>query len=337
MKPLKLTVPVLVAGLAAGLLAGLASATAAAAEETVRITNIGHGYYAGPLYVAMRENLFARHGLKAEVTFVQGGALTFQSVFTREADFGVLSYEHVLTAAAQGRNLVSVFNVTHRPLNNIVVSNTLYEVEAGRSLEERVLSLKGRRIGTPSAGGSGEKMLGVLARKYGLKLPGDIELVYLGAEAASYVGAFHNRLIDAAMPFEPAGVQVQMQHLGRTLVSLMDGEVEEFRDLNFMTVATHPGTIAEKPDLVRKVVAVFAEAQTILLDPERGVTIMGQEFSTMSPEANRMAYDVVKQIWSSDGRMTLAGGKKVYDYLRPPGDTPIEFENTFTNEFLPKP
>ncbi len=315
----------------------LASTASSVAQETVRITNIGHGYYAGPLYVAMRENLFAKHGLKADVTFVQGGALTFQSVFTREADFGVLSYEHILTAAAQGRNLVSIFNVTHRPLNNIVVSNALYEANASKSLKDRVLALKGKKIGTPSAGGSGEKMLTVLARQYGLQLPGDIELVYLGAEAASYVGAFQNKLIDAAMPFEPAGVQVEMQKLGKTLVNLMNGEVAEFRDLIFMTVATHPATISEKPELVRKVAAVFAEAQKILLDSRRGVAIMGQEFSTMSPEANKMAYDVVKQIWSADGRMTLAGGKKVFEYLKPPGDKPIEFEKTFTNDFLPKP
>ncbi len=311
-------------------------ASHAVAQDAVRITNIGHGYFSGPLYVAVREKLFEKHGLKPEIIFVQGGSLAFQSVFTREADFGVLSYEHVLTAAAQGRNIVSVFNLTHRPLNNIVVSNALYEATQGKSLQDRILALKGKRIGTPSAGGSGEKMLGVLAGTYGLKLPGDVELVYLGAEAASYVGAFQKNLIDAAMPFEPAGVQVEMQKLGKTMVNLMDGEVEAFRDLIFMTLTTHPANLTERPELVRKVVAVFSEAQKILLDEKRGKTIMGQEFAQMSPEANEMAYKVVRQIWSPDGRMTLEGGKKVFDYLKPPGGKPIDFPKTFSNEFLPK-
>ena len=313
----------------------LFSATAAA-QDVVRITNIGHGYFSGPLYVAMREKIFEKHGLKPEVTFVQGGSLAFQSVFTRQSDFGILTYEHVLTAAAQGRNIVSVFNLTHRPLNNIVVSNALYEATKGKSLKDRVLALKGKRIGTPSAGGSGEKMLGVLAGMYGLKLPGDIELVYLGAEAASYVGAFQKNLIDAAMPFEPAGVQVEMQKLGKTMVNMMDGEIEAFRDLIYMTLTTHPATLTERPELVRKVVAAFSEAQKILLDEKRGKAIMGQEFAQMSPEANEMAYKVVRQIWSPDGRMTLEGGKKVFDYLKPPGDKPIDFPKTFSNDFLPK-
>jgi NitT/TauT family transport system substrate-binding protein len=314
---------------------GLMSASAAA-QEVVRLTNIGRGYFAGPLYVAMREGLFEKHGLKPEVTFVKGGTLAFQSVFTREVEFGVLSYEHVLTAAAQGRNLVSIFNVTHRPLNNIVVSAELLKANKDKSLKDRILALKGAKVGTPSAGGSGEKMLGVLAREFGIDMQKDVELVYLGTEAAAYVGAFQTKTITAGMPFEPAGVVLEQKGLGGTLVNLMDGEVEGFRDLIFMTVATHPALIKEKPELVRKVAAVFAEAQKILLDPERGPAIMGKEFAEMDPTANKQAYDVVRKIWSPDGRMTLEGAKKVFNYLQPAGSTPINFEATFSNDFLPR-
>jgi NitT/TauT family transport system substrate-binding protein len=308
----------------------------AAAQQPVRIVNIGHGYFSGPLYVAMREKLFEKHGLKPEITFVKGGALAFQAVLTQEADFGILSYEHVLTAAAQGKDIVSVFNITHRPLNNIVVDNELYQSNKDKSLEEKVKALKGKRIGTPSPAGSGEKMLGVLARNYGLKLPGDVELVYLGGDAGAYVGAFKNNVIDAGMPFEPAGVLLEQEGLGNTLVNLMNGEVEAFRDLIFMTVTAHPATIQKNPDLVRKTVAVFAEAQNILLDEARGKEIMAKEFPNMEAATNEKAYRVVSQIWSKDGRMSLEGAKKVFDYLEPAGGKEIEFEKTFTNEFLPK-
>lgn len=314
----------------------LISVTTAAAQDVVRITNIGRGYFSGPLYVAMREKLFEKHGLKPDVTFVKGGALAFQSVFNRDVEFGVLSYEHVLTAAAQGRNLVSIFNVTNRPLNNIIVSPDIYNANKEKPLAEKIKALKGSKVGVPSAGGSGEKMLGVLARDYGLELPKDVELVYLGTEAPSYVGAFKTKTISAAMPFEPAGVVLEQQKLGHTLVNLMDGEVEKFRDLIFMTVAVHPSLLTEKPELVRKVTAIFTEAQQILLDPKRGPTIMGAEFSTMAPADNLKAYEVVRPIWSRDGRMTLEGAKKVYDYLRPEGKVAIDYEKTFTNDFLPK-
>jgi NitT/TauT family transport system substrate-binding protein len=306
----------------------------AAAQQPVKIVNIGRGYFSGPLYVAMQEKLFEKHGLTPEVSFVKGGALAFQAVFTREAEFGILSYEHVLTAAAQGRDLVAIFNVTHRPLNNVVVNNAIYEANKAKSLEERVKALKGKRVGTPSPAGSGEKMLGILARKYGLKLPGDIELVYLGTDAPAYVGAFKSNVIDAGMPFEPAGVVLEQEGLGRTLVDLMKGEVEEFRDLVFMTVSTHPGLLKDNPELVRKVAAVFLEAQQILLDPKRGKALMAKEFENMAAATNDKAYEAVSQIWSRDGRMGLEGAKKVFNYLQPSGK-PIDFEKTFTNDFLP--
>jgi len=314
----------------------MVGATCANAQETVRITNIGHGYYAGPLYVAMREKLFEKHGLKADVTFVKGGSLVLQSLLSKDADFGVLTYEHVITAAAQGKSLVQIFNITTRPINNVIANNELIEANANKSLKDKILALKGKRIGTPSPGGSGEKMLGVLAKEYGLTLPGDVQLVYLGADDGGYVGAFQAKMIDAAMPFEPAGVMLEQKKLGGIFVNLMKGDVEQFRDLIFMGVVTTPDMIQNKPETVKKLAAVFSEAQRILLDPARGKKIMAQEFPEMTAETNERSYETLTQIWSKDGRMTLEGGKKVYDFLQPPGDKKIEFEKTFTNAFLPE-
>ena len=109
-------------------------------------------------------------------------------------------------------------------------------------------------------------MLGVLAKRYGLKLPEDVQLAYLGADAPAYVGAFQNKIIDVATPFEPAGIMLEQKKLGGILINLMKGDLEEFRDLVFMGVATSEELIRTRPDFVRKVVAVFAEAQTILLN-----------------------------------------------------------------------
>jgi NitT/TauT family transport system substrate-binding protein len=101
-----------------------------------------------------------------------------------------------------------------------------------------------------------------------------------------------------------------------------------------MGVATSEELIRTRPDFVRKVVAVFAEGQTILLDSARGKKIMAAEFPEMEADTNERSYATLSQIWSQDGRMTLTGAKKVYDFLQPPGAA-INFDKTFTNEFLP--
>jgi NitT/TauT family transport system substrate-binding protein len=180
-------------------------------------------------------------------------------------------------------------------------------------------------------------MLRTLAKKYGgLSLPGDIKTVYVGAEAGAYVAAFQKDLVDAALPFEPAGVLVQQAGKGKIYLNVMNGEIPEFRDILFMTLSAHPDIIKEKPDTLRKVAAAFAEAQHILkTDPKLGKELMAKEYPSMNPDTNSQAYDTVSQIWTEDGRMTEEQAKATYSYLQPGGEK-FDFKETFTNEFLPK-
>ena len=309
----------------------------AASAETVRITNIGHGYYSGALYIAKREKLFEKYGLEPDISFVQGGALALQAALTKQADVSIVSYEHILTSAVQGRQVVAFFNIANRPVNNVIGNEKLVAGSEKLSVEERIKKLKGMRVAMPSAGGSGEKMLGVLAKKYGLSLPGDITSVYLGAEAPSYVAAFEKNLIDAALPFEPAGVLVEQAGKGRIFLNMMSGEVPEVRDILFMVLATHPDNIKQKPETLRKVAAAFSDAVQILKgDPKRGKSLMALEYPQMTPETNDKAYDIVSQIWSADGRMTEAQARATFAYLQPSGPQQVDFPSTFTNDFLPK-
>jgi len=102
-------------------------------------------------------------------------------------------------------------------------------------------------------------------------------------------------------------------------------------------LATHPDNIKEKPELIRKVAAVFSEAVKILKsDPERGKALMAQEYPTMTPETNNQAYDIVSQIWTKDGKMTEAQARATFAYLQPTGPQEVNFSSTFTNEFIPK-
>ena len=318
-------------------LAAFTMLSGAASAETVKITNIGHGYYAGALYVAVQEKLFQKYGLEPEISYVQGGALALQATLTKQADVGILSYEHVLTVAVQGKRIVSFYNIANRPVNNLIANDAIVNGSEQFSIEEKFKRLKDARVAMPSANGSGEKMLGVLAKKYNLTLPGDIKSVYLGAEAGAYVAAFQRGLIDAALPFEPAGVLVQQAGKGKVYLNMMNGEIPEFRDILFMTLATHPDTIKEKPELLRKVAQVFAEATRILkTDPQRAKALLAKEYPTMTAETNEQAFATVSQIWPPTGRMSEEQARATFAYLQPEGPVPIDFPSTFTNEFLPK-
>ena len=308
-----------------------------ACAEPVKITNIGHGYFSAALYVAKQEKIFEKYGLEPDISYVQGGALALQATLTKQADVGILSYEHVLTVAAQGKRIVAFYCVANRPVNNVIGNETLLKGSETLSVEDKVKRLKGMRVAMPSANGSGEKMLGVLARKYSLTLPGDIKSVYLGAEAPAYVAAFQRDLVDAALPFEPAGVLVQQAGKGRIFLNMMNGEIPEFRDILFMTLATHPDNLKDKPELLRKVAQVFTEATKILkTEPARAKALLAKEYPSMTAETNEQAFATVSQIWPLTGHMTEAQARATHAYLQPEGPSPIDFPSTFTNDFLPK-
>ena len=157
-------------GSAVAALCALSASVACA--EPVKITNIGHGYFSAALYVAKQEKIFEKYGLEPDISYVQGGALALQATLTKQADVGILSYEHVLTVAAQGKRIVAFYCVANRPVNNVIGNEALLKGAEKLSVEEKVKRLKGMRVAMPSANGSGEKMLGVLAKKYNLTLPG---------------------------------------------------------------------------------------------------------------------------------------------------------------------
>src|SRR5215218_10489119 len=83
--------------------------------EPVKITNIGHGYFSAALYIAKREKLFEKYGLEPDISFVQGGALALQAALTKQSDVSVVSYEHILTSAVQGKQVVAFFCIANRP------------------------------------------------------------------------------------------------------------------------------------------------------------------------------------------------------------------------------
>ena len=104
----------------------------------------------------------------------------------------------------------------------------------------------------------------------------------------------------------------------------------------FMTLTAHPDTVAQKPDLLRKVALVFSAAQRLLkTDPKRGKALLAKEYPTMSPESNDQVYDTVSQIWPIDPHMNEEQARATFAYLQPEGPHPVDFPKTFSNSFLP--
>lgn len=322
------------------LLAGALSAGQAKALDDVTISNIGHGYWAAPLYVAQHNHLFKKHGLNAHVTTVKGGSLALQSVLTNSVDITQVTFEHVLKAAVHGQRVVSIYRFGQIPTTNVVASNKILDRAKGGSLDARVQALKGARVGLPSAGGSNEKMLEMLAEVHGLDI-NSVERLYLGGNPGNYVAAFKAHQIDAALFAEPVGLLVKRAGLGGTLVNVMAGEEPRFKDLLFLTLTSNPETIAKKPQILKRVTEAYDEALKIMHeDPENAIKVMGEEFPRLSPQDNREIYMAMLPTWTRNGKMTMDEAKRTMSYMEKLGDldasAKFDPSTLFTNDLQDK-
>ncbi len=317
--------------------AAMAAVAAVATAEPVKIVNIGHSYYAAALYVAQQEKIFQKYGLEPTVVVVQGGPLALQAVLSGDVDLGVLSYEHVLTAAVQGKPMVAFFNLVNRPTSNVIASNAMVDAAKGKSVPEKIKLLKGKRIGVPAQGGSGDKLTRALIAMEGMQ-PADVKMVFSGADTGSYIAALKRDLIDAAVVPEPAGLMAREQKVGGVYLDFLGGEVPAFRDMIYMSLTTTPEAIAKKRELIAKVATVITEAVKVIKDnPDRALAVMKKEYPEMSDAMNRELFGMLNQAWSRDGRMSVEQAKATADYLKPSGDHPLDIAKTFTNDFLAKP
>jgi len=292
----------------------------ALALDTVKISNIGHAYWAAPLYVAQYYKLFEKHGLNAEVTEVKGGSLAFQSALTKSVDLTQVTFEHVLKAASKGQRVESFYRFGKAPANNIIANNEIMARAKGKSVEERIRALKGARVAIPSAGGSNEKMLEMLASVYGLDM-NTVKRLYLGGDPGSYVAAFKTNQIDAAVYAEPVGLLVEKGNMGGTLLNVIKGEEPRFNDIIFLTLVAHPDVIAEKADIPTAAPATRDEALKIMHDePEKGIAAMAKEFPRLSAEDNAAIYKAMLPTWPKDGKMNVEQAKRTMAYMTALGE-----------------
>jgi len=305
-------------------LCALLFAGRAEALDTVKISNIGHAYWAAPLYVAQHYKLFEKHGLNAEVTTVKGGSLALQSALTKSVDVTQVTFEHVLQAAARGQRVVSFFRFGQTPANNIVVNNEIMERAKDKPIKDRVLALKGARVAVPSSGGSNEKLLEMLASVYGLDM-NSVQRVNLGGEPGSYLAAFQTHQIDAAVYAEPVGTLVSKAKLGGTLINIAAGDEPRFKDVIFLTLVAHPDIIAEKPDLLKRVCGAYEDALKLMHDePEKGIAAMAAEYPKLSPEDNASVYKTMLATFPENGKMNIEQANRTIAYMKALGDLNVK-------------
>ena len=174
----------------------LARPALAQARLKVRFAGGGialYGYM--PFFVALGQNLFAKHGIEAEVAQFPGGARAMQAVLGGSSDVACGYYEHTIQMAAKNAKLTAFVLQAQNSGLVLGVRKALADQVKG------VADLKGKKLGVSAPGSATHLFAMQLLAKAGLK-PTDMPAIGVGTTQTAMT-AFERGDIDALSLFDP--------------------------------------------------------------------------------------------------------------------------------------
>ncbi len=280
-----------------------------------------------PYYVGIAKGFFAERGIELSIRHRQETDAA-KLLATDELHFAVISGEQVLLGRQQGLPLVYVFEWYERFPVAIAAKQS--------SGIQRIEDLRGRSVGVPVREGASYIGLEALLAAGGLT-DADIDLRTTGY---AQVETLLTDQVEAVVVYA-ANEPVQLEALGEAVNVIY---VADYADLVSNGLVTNEKTIAEKPDLVRAMVAALAEALGYTIDhPDEAFEISKQFVEGLSdPQVAATARQVLARsidLWRADrlGETRLESWEAMQEVLLNMGllSEPLDLSKAFTNEFLP--
>lgn len=241
-----------------------AGSSASGSAKTTPVTLMLNWYPYGehaPFYYGLAQGIYAKHGIDLTIKAGQGSTKTAQAVGASQVDFGWADTPAVLANIDKGVKIKSV---------GVFLQTTPSAVQVfADSGIEKPTDLKGRTIAV-SAGDAPTTTFPIYLQKVGLQ-PSDVKQQNL--DPAGKVAAVLNGKVDGLLGFA--------HDQGPTIAAKSGKEMRYLRyadaGVNFYSngLIVPEGTIGDKPDLIKAMVAATSESFSASVDkPEDAVSAM---------------------------------------------------------------
>ncbi len=207
-----------------------------------------------PVFAAVERGIFPKHGLDAKVNMFETGQENINNLLAGNQDAYVGGTVPFLVGVSNGMPLVLIGmlhgdpNRTEYADNESIVAGPKAGVKAGD-----IKALKGKTIGTVVGSGAEAYVVGMLAQN-GLKAS---DVTLRNIKPSELVTALRTGQVDAITIWEPWGSTALIQVPGAIRVSA--GGCQACYDPG--VIITTKKVIAEKPEVLRRFMLSFAEAQ----------------------------------------------------------------------------
>jgi len=220
-----------------------------------------------PLYVALNEGLFTKHGLDVQKVTAGGGAQGVAAVIGGHADFSLQDPITAVLANLKGADL--------RNVAMVVAGVPVWMVAPGNSPINSLADLKDQTISVALPPSTSTYMLQKLLKEKGLSNV-KVNTVQIGTEL-SPVSAGRAA---AAVLYQPQVDQALAN--GYKIVHEFGKQYDA--EYAFSTMTTQKATIEKRPQLVQNFVAAIGDAEALMrTSPETAIRVAQKEFPTLDP------------------------------------------------------
>ncbi len=229
------------------------------------------------LYTAIDNGLFTKYGLNVEHIYIQASAPSLAALATDEIQFLYCAADATLPTlgAGIGGKLVAAPLVK---LPYVMVSRKEIKTPA---------DLRGKTIGIARAGNVSERLSRAVVRKFNIP-DAEVTIRPVGGSQSERFQAMRMNLVQAIVVTPPLDVRAQNEGFN-VLYRLIDLGVPFI----YSSVHASAKMLRERPDVVQRVVAAFAETlHFVEKNPEKAKAAVAKAMRTNDAGALQASYDV---------------------------------------------
>lgn len=231
----------------AAAIALLLTSGAAWAEDMLKLAIGQRGNWENSVSELGRDaGFFARHGLKLEILYTEGGGQTQQAVISGSVDIGIgVGTYGVIGAFGKGAPIRIIGSST-------IGARDLYWYVPANSPVKTMRDAAGKSVAYSTTGSSTDLVVRGLAKTLGIEVNG----VATGSPAATFTQVMSGQ-VDVGWAAAPFGVEAAQA--GRTRIIARGSDAPGFDTQTTRTIIVNAGTLARRPDVVARYIQAYRE------------------------------------------------------------------------------
>jgi ABC-type nitrate/sulfonate/bicarbonate transport system substrate-binding protein len=249
------------------------------------------------LETAKQRGFFQKEGLNVSSVYMRGG-IDIKALLTGDADFGTGSTTAV-TAFVAGAPLRAIMSL------NAYVDQGLYAQPKYRSLTQ----LKGQSIGSLNPGGLVDTLLRRILIQSGVQPEKDVVILNMGGTPERYA-ALKSGSIAASMLSAPHSLRAEKEGFTKLAAT------RDYVNVSGTGLIVHADQIKKRPAMMKRFMRATLRAMNFIRENRAETTQMIVREFGMDQEVASLAYKVLLELLSTDGKNRVEGYQLLIDFAR---------------------